>query len=73
MALVIRGTTKCRLCGRVIAVEDDIVTFPSGLFDRGEPAFEVNDAGVHRACLLDTSFAADALGRLRDYLDARSN
>lgn len=61
MALVIRGKTKCRLCGRVIAEQDEIVTFPSGLFHPGEPAFEVNDAGVHRSCIIGTSFAAEAL------------
>jgi hypothetical protein len=69
MALVIRGRSKCRLCGLVISESDVIVTFPSGLFHPEDPAFEVNDAGVHRACLLDTDFADFALRRLGEFLD----
>jgi hypothetical protein len=68
MAIVIRGKTRCRLCGRVIEVGDDIVMFPSGLFDVNEVAFEVNDAGVHRECLAKQTYAHDALERLSLYI-----
>ena len=73
MALVVRGKSKCRLCGLVISEDDVIVTFPSGLFHPGEPVFEINDAGVHRACLLDREYAAIALQRLDEFLDENSH
>lgn len=68
MALVIRGKTKCRLCGRVHGPDDDIEMFPSGLFGRSDPAFEVNDAGVHHECLLAQSYAQHALEVRDEYL-----
>jgi hypothetical protein len=68
MAVVIRGKSQCRICGRTIDVGDDIVTFPSGLFQPTEPAFEVNDAGVHQDCLMNRAYAAIALERLRRYV-----
>jgi hypothetical protein len=72
VAIVILGKTRCCLCGRVVEVVDDIVTFPSGLFMRDEVAFEVNDAGVHRACLEATSYGPDAIERVRSYVEETS-
>lgn len=70
MALLLRGRTVCKLCGRVIAVADPVVLFPSGLFAVNEPAFEVNDAAVHSACLDGKPYAADAIARCAAYVEA---
>lgn len=67
MAIVIRGKTVCRLCSAVHAAGDDVMLFPSGLFTPGEAAFEVDDAGVHRHCLVAQPYAEEAVKRLADY------
>lgn len=68
MALVIRGKTFCRLCGRVHAPDDELELFPPGLFEASDPASEVNDAAVHRECLLAQPYAAYAVEVREAYL-----
>ena len=68
MALVVRGKTACSLCGKVHQRDDDVVLCPAGLFEPAEPLFVLNDAGVHRDCLMALPFAGEALARLDRYL-----
>lgn len=49
MALVIRGSTQCILCGRVINAEDQIVGFPAFLSPK-DPLRRYSDAAFHDAC-----------------------
>lgn len=67
MALVIRGKTRCHLCQRVHAPDDDVELFPPALFERGDPGFHLNDAGVHRECLLALPYGEDALRVREEY------
>jgi hypothetical protein len=71
VALLIRGKSVCRLCGEVLAEGQEAVLFPSGLFSRSDPAFDVNDAAVHDACLSRAPYGATARERLRDFLAAQ--
>jgi hypothetical protein len=69
VAIVVRGKTECRLCGNIHEAGDDLVLFPPGLFSATEAAFEVNDAGVHRDCLGATPYGAEAVAKLKWYVD----
>jgi hypothetical protein len=51
MALIIRGSSTCPICRRVIDTEDDVVA--TGPFlPRGHPLWGYSDAAMHRACFL---------------------
>ena len=67
MAIVILGKTTCTLCGRVLYGDDDVVSFPPLFYNQRDPAWILNDAGVHRACLLDHGLADRALQKLQDF------
>jgi len=68
VAIWIRGKSKCPLCGLVLDPDADVQMFPSGLFSPDEPAWEVNDAAVHRACLASRPYGPDALTRVQKYV-----
>ena len=68
MALLVRGKSTCHLCGQVIGPEDAAEMFPPALCDSREPVARLNDAAVHRVCLLATPFGADALVRRDEYV-----
>jgi hypothetical protein len=51
MAILLRGTTTCPICGRVIEAEDDAVTFPHFILNEKDPLFALSDAACHAACL----------------------
>jgi|SRR5271155_180897 len=53
MALIFRGKSECRLCGRVIGAEDEVVAFPAFLTPR-DPFWSYSDAAFHATC-----FASD--------------
>ena len=43
MALVFWGSTKCDLCGKVLNVGDQIVTFPNAIQNELDPLYNFND------------------------------
>ena len=69
MALLLRGKSRCPLCGEVIGAEE-VVLFPAGLFPGGDPAFVVNDASVHPSCIAAEDWGQVALERRSAYVRA---
>jgi hypothetical protein len=49
MAPVLVGVSKCALCGRVLAADDDVRGLPHFITDR-DPFYRFSDAAVHEAC-----------------------
>lgn len=73
MALVVLGTTKCALCGKVLDEESGAVLFPPMFVNRLSRLHVLNDAAVHQTCL-DSYPGGDAAKRLLDaYLDRRTS
>lgn len=50
LALVAVGASKCALCGRVLAAEDEVRGLPHFITDRTDPFYRFSDAAVHEAC-----------------------
>lgn len=50
MALIIRGKSRCHLCGQLLAPEDDVQLFPPALLEPSSDSAHLNDSGVHRVC-----------------------
>jgi hypothetical protein len=50
MAVIIRGKSRCHICGLVIAEGDDVQLFPPALMPSSSNAAHLNDSGVHMAC-----------------------
>ena len=71
MAIVILGKTRCALCGRLLLEDEDVVSFPPLFYNQRDPAWVLNDAGVHRSCLVDNGLADRALGKLREFDEHR--
>lgn len=70
MALIVRGMSVCKFCGRTIQNGEQVELFPPNLFDPDRPESVLNDAGVHQACLSDQQFAETARERVRAYVAA---
>ena len=63
-----RGKSRCRICGEVLNLTDEIVAFPSGLFEPGTALFVLNDAGAHASCVNDWEHGGAALQGLALFL-----
>jgi hypothetical protein len=51
MALLVRGSTKCRICGKVIAAGDRAILFEPFLANERDPLFFFSDGAFHKACI----------------------
>ncbi len=52
MALIIRGTTECSLCGTVLIDGDDLVATSHFIADEDDPLWRFSDSAMHRRCFL---------------------
>ena len=71
MAIVILGRSRCVLCGRLLLEGEDLVSFPPLFYNQRDPAWVLNDAGVHRSCLVEHGLADRALTKLREVEEHR--
>jgi DNA-directed RNA polymerase subunit N (RpoN/RPB10) len=71
MAIVILGKTRCALCGDLLLEGEDVVSFPPLFCNQRDPAWVLNDAGVHRSCLVEQDLSDRALGKLREFDEHR--
>lgn len=69
MAIVVRGKTTCRLCGRVVQPNDLIVMFPPGSFRRKTHSSRSMTQRCIGGCLLSREYAGEALARLESYTE----
>jgi hypothetical protein len=58
MAILLRGKTRCPICGNLIEEGDEAVLFPHFVLNEKDPLYALSDAACHRACV-----NADALGQ----------
>lgn len=66
MAIVILGKTTCALCGRLLLKGEDVIAFPPIFYNRRDSHWVLNDAGVHRSCLVEHGLADGALKKLQE-------
>lgn len=59
MAILIRGTTTCPICGRAIGGQDEAVLFPHFVLNEADPLYPLSDAACHAGCV-----DSDPVGRL---------
>lgn len=53
MAILVRGSTRCPICGEIIAEGDPAVAFPPFVPNQRDPLFFFSDAAFHERCLDD--------------------
>ncbi len=54
MALIFWGSTECGICGKVLNVEDPMVTFPNIIQNESDPFYGFNDQAYHLTCLMNS-------------------
>jgi hypothetical protein len=59
MAIVMRGKTRCSICGDVITDGHDIVSTPHFLWDEAHPLWRFSDSGMHQRCFAGWEHAAE--------------
>jgi hypothetical protein len=50
MAIVIRGSSLCPLCGNPMLASEDLILFPPFVSNEADPLWKFNDSGFHRIC-----------------------
>jgi hypothetical protein len=58
MSILLRGKTRCPICGNVIEEGDEAVLFPHIVLNKKDPLYALSDRACHSACV-----SGDALGR----------
>jgi hypothetical protein len=58
MSILLRGKTRCPICGNVIEEEDEAVLFPHIILNEKDPLYALSDAACHSTCV-----NRDALGQ----------
>jgi hypothetical protein len=71
MAIVVLGQTKCCLCNELLLDGEEIVSLPPLFYNQRDPAWRLNDSGVHHACLIRVGLADRAMGKLAE-VEARA-
>lgn len=63
MAIVIRGSTRCLMCGQVIEEGQAVVAFPPFVANIHDPLWYFNDAAFHATCFAEHRLAQECLQR----------
>lgn len=66
MAIIIRGKSKCMLCGRLLQQGQDIVSFSPFVGNELDPLWRFSDAAFHEACLREDGVAEEAQKRYEE-------
>jgi hypothetical protein len=53
MAIIISNQSICRICGRVINDDEEVVGFPRLVYSEDDRLHFFSDAGFHRQCFLN--------------------
>lgn len=71
MAIVVRGKSRCALCGELLLHDDELTLIPAGLFARPDSPFHhIWDAGLHGRCFDNMPLSDRAADQLKAYLEA---
>jgi hypothetical protein len=52
MALILRGKTRCAICGAVFRADGEILVAPDLIAEESEPLDQYSDAAFHPSCFL---------------------
>lgn len=52
MAVIIRGKSKCSVCGKVIDERDQIVATSQFITDANDPLWKFSNTAMHKRCFL---------------------
>ena len=52
MALILRGKSRCAICGAVLKTGDSIVATTAFISDETDPLWRYSDAGMHSECFV---------------------
>lgn len=72
MAILILGATNCIICGKVISIEDDYVSFKPFISNAKDPLLFFNDAAMHQECYCRHPLYSQAEERYRQFLSQTS-
>jgi hypothetical protein len=50
MSILIRGLTRCPLCGATVTADEEAVLLPAFVWNELDPLTVFNDAAMHKAC-----------------------
>ena len=68
VAIVVRGKSRCKACGQVLAKGEELVLFPAALFGGPDhPLHHLWDAAVHRTCFECMPERQEALEAINAY------
>lgn len=69
MALIIRGQSRCLLCGQILEADDELLSFPAFIVNDRDRLAKFNDAAIHGRCLLTCVDAQEAQRWANIFLD----
>ena len=52
VAIVIRETTQCPICGKLILDNHEVVATPHFISDQNDPLWRFSNSAMHRSCFL---------------------
>ena len=52
MAIILRGKTRCSICGAVIEEGDDIIATTHFISESSDPLWRFSDSAMHKFCFL---------------------
>ena len=64
MPLFFPGKTRCKICGQVIQINDEHVSFPPFVSNKLDPLSFFNDAIFHKHCFLEHPLSDKVMERL---------
>src|ERR1044071_7143591 len=67
MSILVRGSSRCPLCGDVIGPDDQAILFPVFVANELDPLWLFNDIAVHEKCIDQHPLGRSALDRLSRY------
>jgi hypothetical protein len=66
MAIIIRGKSKCSLCGAIIQEGQEVVAFPPFVPNELDPLWIFNDGAFHADCFYSHPLASKAQTRYKE-------
>ena len=63
MAIILRGKTRCPICGQVLEKGQKLVAFSKFISDQADPLAMFDDAALHEDCFRSHPLAGQATER----------
>ena len=70
MAIVIRGTTQCSICARLILDNDEVVATSHFIADQNDPLWRFSDSAMHRSCFLGWNERSEFVAKFNQVVGA---